>query len=309
MCNEPPIRAPQIAVAAAQEQQAAVIEQEQEAQASRLAALARRAAAVCAAAASGDGSAPATTAEYEAAFEAILDYVMEAAGLAGGEGAAHPHKQQRQQHQHQLGQSGRARARRAEASAALGSAFPLSAVARWVTLPPGERLPQLLPLAQLTLGICLYNGVGPPAAAAGAAGALAGARGTAGSRPSSRASRGGGSGDVSGTHAAVGALAVADAVQLQQAARLVDAVVSAEQAASLALADACRRDAREEGAAQTGTGGAAGASLFYLQAATTLRQMGADARQGLAACRALGAALDDELAAVSCPGCLWQHGC
>lgn len=312
--------APQIAVAAAQEQQAGVIEREQAAQSERLAALARRAAAVCAAAASGDGAAAATAQEYESAFEAILDYVMEAAGLAPPAAAADAvplpaagtGKHGRQlQLPRRLGtgnRGGRAGgssgdgAARAEASAALGSAFPLSAVARWVTLPPGERLQQLLPLARLTLGICLFNGSSGAAAAATQAGALGGTRGTASSRASSRGAGGSGSGGA-------GACELAVAVQLQQAARLVESFASTELAAWDALGDANRTAAAASPADATSTAAsgpaaaaaapAAGGALFCAQAATALRRMGADARQGLAACRELEAALEEELAVVS----------
>ncbi|KAG2452258.1 hypothetical protein HYH02_003282 [Chlamydomonas schloesseri] len=45
----------------------------------------------------------------------------------------------------------------AELRAALESVFPVSAVARFVTLSEGERLTQLAELARICTGICLYN--------------------------------------------------------------------------------------------------------------------------------------------------------
>ncbi|KAG2427493.1 hypothetical protein HXX76_012426 [Chlamydomonas incerta] len=60
----------------------------------------------------------------------------------------------------------------AELRAALESVFPVSAVARFVTLGEGERLTQLAELARICTGICLYNrscgagGSALPAAAA-----------------------------------------------------------------------------------------------------------------------------------------------
>ncbi|KAG2482843.1 hypothetical protein HYH03_018280 [Edaphochlamys debaryana] len=60
----------------------------------------------------------------------------------------------------------------AEVRAALESVFPVSAVARFLTLPEEERLGQLSELARITTGICLYNrslGVGGSALPAAAA--------------------------------------------------------------------------------------------------------------------------------------------
>ncbi|GLC52820.1 hypothetical protein PLESTB_000672100 [Pleodorina starrii] len=60
----------------------------------------------------------------------------------------------------------------AEVRAALESVFPVSAVARFLTLPEEERLAQLAELSRITTGICLYNrslgqgGSALPAAAA-----------------------------------------------------------------------------------------------------------------------------------------------
>ena len=44
-----------------------------------------------------------------------------------------------------------------EVKAAVESVFPLSSIARFLTLDEGERLRQIEELARITLGICLYN--------------------------------------------------------------------------------------------------------------------------------------------------------
>ena len=41
--------------------------------------------------------------------------------------------------------------------AAVESVFPLSSLARFLTLDQGDRLQQIEELARITLGICLYN--------------------------------------------------------------------------------------------------------------------------------------------------------
>lgn len=44
-----------------------------------------------------------------------------------------------------------------EVRAAVDSVFPLSSLARFLTLGEEERLNQISELARITLGICLYN--------------------------------------------------------------------------------------------------------------------------------------------------------
>lgn len=250
--------------------------------------------------------------EYEKAFESVLDYAVESAaqlmaattGNAAVDNGLIPAQ----------GSAGAAAApdpaARAEASAALDSAFPLSAVARWVTLPPAERLAQLQRLAKLTLGICLYNGAAAAAAAAGAnmGSVESGARPRRSRDSGSRSSRSGSHGSGAGAAASSwgSALAPSAAVQMQQGVRLVQDLSAAEGAAWVAFSHANKRrmagkvladeaEGDEVVVVAAPEGDAVGAALFCAQAASMLRDMGADARQGLAACEALDAALRSEL--------------
>jgi hypothetical protein len=332
-----PRSGPQLAVASAQETQAAAVERAAAARDARLGALARRAAAVCAAAAAGDGAAPGGLEEYGRSFNAVLDYVVAAAGLAP-EPEPEPPQQQRPQQEPlaqgatggSIGGGGASRgaaAARAAAAAALDSVLPLSAVARWVTLPPAERLAQLAPLARLTLGIVLFHsGWGAAGGSSGAAagdaaaapwgGRAGGSRGSGGGSSMAGASRrargSGGSGDGGAGAAAGGVDAVAPAAAAQQLER------AAALGRELGLLEGASWDAFRAAAAPpkgSRTPSARGApprppgraALFCVQAAAALRGARADAAQGLAACRALEAALQAELQAVR-RGWEWDGG-
>jgi len=269
----------QLAVARAQEQQAGLIDSEHAARATRLSALARRAASVCAAAASGDSTAPANIREYEKAFDAVLAYVLEASGLVGASGGAAGTKSSTTAAKAPINSSivpsnssssnCTDAVLRAEASAALDSVFPLSSVARWVTLPPAERLAQLQPLAKLTLGICLFNHQ-----AAGADGA-------------------------NHNSSSSGVLAPGAVLQqLQQGSRLLHTMANAEAAAWAALWRVNRPASQALDADQR----AMAVALLHAQVATSLRLMVADATQGLAACEEMEGALRQELEVVSLDG-------
>jgi hypothetical protein len=95
-------------------------------------------------------------------------------------------------------------------------------------------------------------------------------------------------------------------MQLQMGARLAETLTAAEAAAAAAFTRANRRSragADGEGCVEEeGRGG--WEALFCAQAATSLRLMAADARDGLAACRELGGALEGELGEVSLDGTL-----
>jgi hypothetical protein len=266
----------QVALAAAQEAQTAGEDAEHAAREARLAALARRAASVCSAAAAGEGAAPAGARDYERAFDAVLAYVLEASGLSGetataagmmgSSAAATATKAGAAAPRSNSGSSSGCSvdpAVRAEAAAALDSVFPLPSVARWVTLAPAERLAELRPVAQLTLGICLFN---------------------------SQAAGDSGVGGAGGGPLALGVVAQ----QVQQGRQLLQAVEAAEAAAWAAFRSVNLKAA----AAVPGEEGPSAAALFCAQAATALRLMAADAQQGLAACEEIDGALHDEIETV-----------
>lgn len=336
---------PQVALAAAQEQLATAVESERDGRAGRLATLSRRAAVVCAPGPCG-GGAPASVEEYESAFEAVLAYVLEATGLAGsgqsssgsgcgaataagrlGSSSGGPAGKRTTGSGGAAAGSSAAAADRGTAAggsaaaaagaAALDSVFPLSAVARWVTLEPAERIAELAPLAKLTLGICLYNAAAPvggdggsgrgafPRASGALAAAATGYRRTSGSG-SGAGSRLGNARRVAGCGAAQGGegLLASGAVarQLQRGAEVLRALAAAEEAAWAALAR-CKGGGGGGGiGAQAGAStrrpGGDGPAVLYAAAATELRAAVADAAQGLAACEALTAGVESELAAV-----------
>jgi hypothetical protein len=308
-------------MAAAQERETASVEAVASAHVARLASHSRRATAVCAGVAAGDGAAPGSLSEYEKAFDTVLDYVVEAACLGntgGSSAAAASDDSRRTQHALALtgtaglaggGSAAAATCGRAEAAAALDSVMPLSAVARWVTLPPAERVAQLQPLARLTLGICMFNS-GPVAAGGGNSGNEAGLLPVAGraslgigarlERPSSRGgSRSSAWGGGSSGRSAPGGEAGVQQL-LQQGAHIANEAGAMEAVAWAAL--------RAAQAALPGGGrcsGGGGTALFCAQAATVLRALRADARQGLVACGALRVALQEELGAVRS---MWLKG-
>ncbi|KAF6256379.1 hypothetical protein COO60DRAFT_1702373 [Scenedesmus sp. NREL 46B-D3] len=179
--------------------------------------------------------------DYQSVFEGVVDYVccaMDVAARAAAEPAA-----------------------RAHVSAAVESAFPLSGVAYFLTLPAQERLQQMEALARVTCGICLHN------AAAGAA-------------------------------AGPPLLPPSAAAQLPHAQHLLAAIQGAAAEAQAALAHHNSASAAP-GSGSGGGHPRLGAALFCCQAAVALRRLAADLSAGISCCHALDEGLAAALAQAS----------